>query len=400
MYEEYRFGSADFVRLMRAVTALALLVALVGGLIITLRAGRVPNTGPVEYAPALAAGVVLLEPADQIGPDPFTEPVAVDLGLDPALLALPPPATTALTTPHRRGSYADLLAAGDFGWELIRRRDRAGGSLSIEEIRATASEILGLDATVIDFDDRNDDGLDDDGSFTLRASDGSAVCVTPGNRRTLALAQGLPVDPDDGVASHGLSWDASGPCGSRATTQPANRTGGSPGVFGASTDGEVCDVGALVTALRTNPRLAEGWAGVHGLEEDGIGVFVAGLTPVILLRDTAVTSFGWSDGWVTTRQSILQRGTAVLIDRRGSPVIRCLSGSPLRIPQDLPATPDFQGDAWKGFTRSSTVEIVAATGDVSEFVLVDVQTGVPIRRAAGINGQLASLAGPLFESDS
>ncbi len=400
MYEEYRFGSADFVRLMRAVTALALLVALGGGLLMTLRTARDPTTGSVEFAPALAVGVVLLERADQVGPDPFTSPVAVDLGLDPDLLALPPLATTALMTPHRRGSDADLLAAGEFGWELIRRRDRIGRSLPIEEIRAAASEILGLDATVIDLDDRDNDGLDDDGSFTLRASDGSAVCVTPGDRRTLALAQGLPVDPDDGVASHGLSWDARGPCGSRTTAQLVSRTGGTPGVFGASAEGEVCDVGGLVTALQANPRVADGWASVHGLDENTIGSFVAELTPVILLRDTAVTSFGWSDGWITPRQSILQRGTAVLIDRRGSPVTRCLSGSPLRAPQTLPATPDFQGDAWKGFTRASTVEIVAATGDVTEFVLIDVQTGIPIRRTAGINGQLASLAGPLFESDS
>jgi hypothetical protein len=384
---------------MRAVTALALLVALGGGLLITLRATGDPSSGSVEFAPPLAPGVVLLETAEDVGPDPFTGPVAVDLGLDPALLALPPLGTSALTTPHRWGSAADQLAAGSFGWELIRRRDRGGGALTIEEIRAVASEILGLDATVIDLEDRNNDGLDDDGAFTLRASDGSAGCVSPGSRRTLTLAQRLTVDTEDGVASHGLSWDAAGPCGSRSEIRNTGRTGGTPGAFGASSRGEVCDVGALVTALQANPRVATGWATVHGVESEGVGAFVADLTPVILLRDTAVTSFGWEDGWVTPRQSILQRGTAVLIDRRGTPVVRCLSGSPLRPPQALPATPDFRGDGWKGFTRASTVEIAAASGDISEFVLIDVGTGEPIRRPAGINGQLASLAGPLFEPD-
>lgn len=397
MHEDYRFGSADFVRLMRAVTAVALLVALGGALLMTLRTPRDPAAGSVEFAPTLAAGVVLLEPADAIGPEPFTAPAAVNLGLDPALLAIPPLNGSALTTPHRPGSDADRLASGNFGWELIRRRDRADGSLTIEELRSAASELLGLDATLSDLDDADGDGFDDDGSFTLRASDGSAVCMSLGSRRTLALAQGLAVDRDDGVAAHGVSWDAGGPCGSRSGTPSATRTGGTPGVFGASAVGEVCDVGAMVTALQANPRVAAGWAEVHGFGAEAIGVFVAELTPVVLLRDTAVTSFGWSDGWVTPRQSILQRGTAVLIDRRGAPVVRCLSGGPLRAPQSLPATPDFRGEAWKGFTRASTVEIVAASGDVSEFVLIDVQTGVPLRRSPGINGQLASLAGPLYE---
>ena len=46
------------------------------------------------------------------GAYPFTAPFAVDLGLDPALLASAPRSAAAVESPHRRHSAADLIVAG------------------------------------------------------------------------------------------------------------------------------------------------------------------------------------------------------------------------------------------------------------------------------------------------
>ncbi len=398
MPEQQRFGSDAFVRFMRMLSALALLAAIGGAVILTLQANQEPEPSQIEFVSGYGPGVVLLESATSIGPDPFTAPVAVDLGIDQALMAYAPLSAAAFEEPNRRGSPADLLAAGEFGWELVARRDAVGGRLPISEIRSLAADMLGLEGAVLDLDDLNGDGFDDDGRFTLRAGDGSAVCVTPGSVRTLTVAQQRQIDVADGAAANGLTWDPSGPCGTRIAPAELNqiKTGATAGVFGASLSGEVCDVGLLVSSLEANPPAAEAWAIVHGIPAESIPDFVSGLTPVVLLQDSAVTNFGWRGGQIVPRQSILQRGTSVLVDRRGTPVARCQSGSPLRPPQPLPATPSFQADPWPGFGRSSIAEISASDHDVAEFVLVDIVTGEAIRRAPGLPGAQASLAGPVY----
>jgi len=398
MYDEQRIGSDAFVRFMRMLSALALLAAIGGAVVLTLRVNEEPPAPQIEFASGYGPGLVLLEPAASIGPDPFTSPVAVDLGIDQTLMAFPPLNAEAFEEPHRRGSAADMLVAGEFGWALVERRDVAGGRLPISDIRSISAEVLGLEATILDLDDLNGDGFDDDGSFTLRASDGSAVCVTPGARRTLTLAQGLQIDSEDDAAANGLSWKTNGPCGTRSAPRELNRatTGATPGVFGAARSGEVCDVGMLVSSLQSNPRAAEAWATVHGIPAEKISDFVGGLTPVVVLQDTVVTNFGWHNGEIIPRQSVLQRGTSVLVDRRGTPAARCLAGSPLRPPQPLPTTASFQGEPWPGFGRQFIDEVAASDRDVIEFVLVDIVTGEPIRRSPGIPGALASLAGPVY----
>jgi hypothetical protein len=398
MHEQQRFGSDAFVRFMRMLSALTLLIAIGGAVILTLRANEESEPVSVEFASGYGPGVVLLESATAIGPDPFTSPVAVDLGIDQALMAYPPLSAEAFAQPHHRGSQADLLVAGEFGWALVERRDEKGGQLPIDDIRRLVAELLGFDATVSDLDDLNGDGIDDDGSFTLRASDGSSVCITPGAKRTLTLAQGSHIDIEDDAAANGLTWTWDGPCGTRSAPRELNRvkTGATAGVYGSTDTGEVCDAGLLVTSLQSNPRVSEAWATVHGIPAEKISEFVGGLTPVVLLRDTMVTNFGWRNGDIVPRQSVLQRGTSILIDRRGTPATRCLSGSPLRPPQPLPATPSFQGDPWPGFGRAFIDEISSSDRDILEFVLVDIATGGAIRRTPGAPGALASLAGPIY----
>ena len=64
MYEQQRFGSDAFVRFMRMLSALALLGAIGGAVILTLRANEDPEPPAVEFTSGYGPGLLLLEPAD------------------------------------------------------------------------------------------------------------------------------------------------------------------------------------------------------------------------------------------------------------------------------------------------------------------------------------------------
>jgi hypothetical protein len=161
-------------------------------------------------------------------------------------------------------------------------------------------------------------------------------------------------------------------------------------LFGGSGELGTCDRDELVDFLSANPAPAAAWAGVHGIAPDRIADYVATLTPVVLLLDTAVTNYGFSGGVATPRQSVLQAGTAVLIDDTGTPAVRCACGNPLSAPtvRDLPAG-QLLGTRWDGFDPAATVA-VSGGPRVQAFTLVDVSTGASYQRPAG----LASLSRP------
>ncbi|MDX1690754.1 MAG: DUF6777 domain-containing protein [Acidimicrobiia bacterium] len=387
--------SPAFLRFMRSVSTLMLLLALGGGLMLMLRGDGGVGPDPIDFEPAFGPGTVMIEPAGTIGPDPFTAPVAVDFGLDLDLLALPPTSASALESPHGRNSLADRIMVDGLAWELAAVRGPTG-NLAVGEIRRTVQDHVGADAAIEGLEDLDGDRRDDDRRFTLVARDGSAVCVEPGPERTMALAQGLAVDPEDGASVSGIGWDPHGPClGADTALNSPVRVGSNPGVYGAAPNGEVCDLDRLAAALGANPRVGRGWAAVHDVPFEELSGYLASLTPVVLLDDTLVTNHGWRNGTILHRQSVLQRGTAVLIDPQGAPAARCLSGSPLRSPRELPNRPIFQGRPWDGFLGADAVAVTASSRAVEEFVLVDILAGEPITRGAGIEGALASLAGPV-----
>lgn len=125
-------------------------------------------------------------------------------------------------------------------------------------------------------------------------------------------------------------------------TSPAPSPG--PGLFGGTRDNGVCAPGALVAFLAANPAKAAAWAaaldadptlqwsGGDSLTASDIKAYVGGLTPAILAADTRVTNNGYKDGKATPRQSLLKKGTAVLVDDKGIPRVRCFCGNPLRPP--------------------------------------------------------------------
>lgn len=396
-----RMRSTAFQRFLTVMTAMTLLGALGGGFVLVLHTSAAPGTARVDFALGAGPGLVTLRALDDASERPFTEPVAVDLAIDPAKLVLPPLTAEAAESPHRRGSSADQILAGYFGHQLVRLRD-TGTELTVPTIAEVAESTLGIDAIVGDLLDVDRDGLDDDGQFTVTALDGSAVCVSLAARRVIATAQLLSIDPVDGVPASGLSWSSYGPCGSdlRPRTGSDVRVGTTPGTYGGVRSGAVCDVPALVSALTTSDVVGAAWSAVQLIDPGEIERFVGSLTPVVLLRDTAATDHGFDNGWIHPEQAVLERGTAVMIDRTGAPRVRCISGSPLRRPQPLIESVVVLGEPWHGFTVAAVADVPSAQIATSRFVLVDIRSGQPLLREAGAAGALSALAGPIVSGAS
>ena len=184
-----------------------------------------------------------------------------------------------------------------------------------------------------------------------------------------------------------------------ASTLSAQRADGdTPGLYGGSRDVGTCDVEQLVDFLtdEDNAEKAEAWADVQGIEVDEIEDFIRELTPVRLRFDTRVTNHGFADGAANGFQSVLEAGTAVLVDDEGVPRAKCNCGNPLDEPEDVGDLDDDDAldadalvqnldDAWDDFDPDVIVVIVAGDS-VDEFVLVDIDTGELFTRPVGTDG--------------
>ncbi len=106
---------------------------------------------------------------------------------------------------------------------------------------------------------------------------------------------------------------------------------GSKQPFGGSGSNRVCDRDKLIRFLKRNPRVMREWARVLGVRPTfrAVRKYIAKLHPVTLTRDTQVTNHAYKNGQAVPFQAILQAGTAVLVDKYGTPVVRCFCGNPL-----------------------------------------------------------------------
>jgi hypothetical protein len=87
--------------------------------------------------------------------------------------------------------------------------------------------------------------------------------------------------------------------------------------------------------------------------------------------DTRVTNHGYKDGAPTSYQAVLQAGTAVLVDDRGVPKVRCACGNPLSPPVARQTAPKTTGDAWPGYKQSNVVMVTPAPEPVDVFVMCE-----------------------------
>ncbi|MER7394691.1 DUF6777 domain-containing protein [Streptomyces sp. NPDC000151] len=185
--------------------------------------------------------------------------------------------------------------------------------------------------------------------------------------------------------------DSTAPASPTATpTAPSGDTGGAtgvagsaPGLYGGSRSAPSCDVEKQIAFLRGAPAKAKAFADTEGIARTEVPSYLRSLTPVQLRKDTRVTNHGFKDGKATGYQSVLQAGTAVLVDSRGVPRVRCACGNPLLPPVAVKATPKPVGKPWPGYQHSDVVVVQQSTTVVNVFVLVDLDTGAWFKRAAG-----------------
>jgi hypothetical protein len=176
------------------------------------------------------------------------------------------------------------------------------------------------------------------------------------------------------------------PAAASTSGGPATYVASTPGLYGGTRNISVCDAKQLVSFLEQNPSKAAAWAGVLGIQTTKISSYVDGLTPVLLRTDTRVTNHGYVDGHATTLQSVLESGTAVLVDPYGRPTVKCYCGNPLT-PAALYASPTYTGSLWPGFSTSSITIIQRSTTIINQYILYDPNTGQLYPQSPGINGK-------------
>jgi hypothetical protein len=170
------------------------------------------------------------------------------------------------------------------------------------------------------------------------------------------------------------------------------------GLYGGTLSNAECDREKMITffadhpvqanafaeALNTDPTLS--WSGGHSLTAADVPTYLSQLTPSVLRLDTRVTNHGFDGTHPTTLQSVFQPGTAVFVDALGVPRARCYCGNPLTAPVALTGDPRPVGSPWPGYNPEALAQVQPSTAVITNFVLVDVVTGLPFNRPAGTTG--------------
>ena len=207
------------------------------------------------------------------------------------------------------------------------------------------------------------------------------VSIRPGGAQ--GPPQTAPAFPRGGGAAPGG--------GSQAITTVS---GGTPGLYGGTRDQSSCDPQRMIDFLTANPAKGKAWADAEGIPQSDIASYVRSLTPVILRSDTRVTNHGLSNGRATPHQSVLQAGTAVLVDNRGVPRARCACGNPLLPPQAVQTTPKYTGPAWPGFNPGNVTVINQSTTVINIITVVDITNGGVFGLPPGPGGRPVPLPAP------
>ncbi|ROV70031.1 hypothetical protein D3105_02785 [Streptomyces globisporus] len=136
--------------------------------------------------------------------------------------------------------------------------------------------------------------------------------------------------------------------------------GAAPGLYGGTQKIASCDVEQQVKVLQAAPDKNRAFASVQDIEP----------------------YHGYRDGEANAYQAVLQAGTAVLVDDRGVPRVRCACGNPL-LPPVAQEDPRQTGKAWPGYRASDVVVVEPSEKPVKEFVMVDPENGDWFKRPAG-----------------
>lgn len=157
--------------------------------------------------------------------------------------------------------------------------------------------------------------------------------------------------------------------------------GSSAGLYAGTMSSPSCDTERLVGMVSTG-ETGRAWASAAGIAPIDVPGYLRSLTSVYLRVDTRVTNHGYRSGAVVEYQSVLEAGTAVLVDAQGVPRVRCSCGNPLKPPTPVHDA-RYTGQAWAGFQPDALIVVVPAPQPVTEIVLVDIRTGGWFARLTG-----------------
>ncbi|MFE1027516.1 DUF6777 domain-containing protein [Streptomyces sp. NPDC058818] len=160
-------------------------------------------------------------------------------------------------------------------------------------------------------------------------------------------------------------------------------SGGTPGLYGGIQHVGSCDVTRQIGHLAAHPARTRAFAGVAGVSAAALPGYLRGLTPVVLRSDTRVTNHGYRDGRAAGYQAVLQAGTAVLVDDRGVPRVRCACGNPLKAPVAAGDEPANRGRPWPGYQPSEVVVVTPAPRAITDLTLVSTVDDTWIGRRLG-----------------
>ncbi|MEV6247914.1 DUF6777 domain-containing protein [Streptomyces sp. NPDC051742] len=172
----------------------------------------------------------------------------------------------------------------------------------------------------------------------------------------------------------------------RTASAATEVSGSTPGLYGGTQSAASCDVEQQVRYLSAEPSKNAAFASVMGISAGDVPRYLRSLTPLQLRADTRVTNHGFRDGSATTYQAVLQAGTAVMVDGRGVPRVRCACGNPLTdpVPQKEPRT---TGTPWQGYNTSQVVVVAPSVTVVNVFVVYDPRDDSWFARKHGDTGR-------------
>jgi hypothetical protein len=161
--------------------------------------------------------------------------------------------------------------------------------------------------------------------------------------------------------------------------------GDARGMYGGNRNARTCDAKQMTGYLQQHPDVAAAWARPVGVQATALASYFATLTPVFLRSDTFVTDHPFESGRATDVPAVLQAGTSVLVDTRGRPAVKCLSGNPLTEPSTRWRR-SYVGNTWSAFSPSRVTVVRPAPAPVAFFTLANPRTMEVFERPVGTSG--------------